>query len=147
VAKWDGYRTVGGVDDWPWVDCEYVLVDVEAVLKAPDYLHTAGVEEWRWRSALGQGPTVGEERVARVEAWHEEIGRTFAETLDGAGAMIEASAARSSPIAVSSPSPVECNIQLCGINMQRGMSEGKQKVEEGLFWVGPGVSIYVTQCK
>jgi len=93
VAKWDGYRTVGGVDDWPWVDCEYVLVDVEAVLKAPDYLHTAGVEEWRWRSALGQGPTVDEERVARVEAWHEEIGRTFAETLDGAGAMTEASAA------------------------------------------------------
>lgn len=103
VAKWDGYRTVGSPDDWPWVDCEYVLVDVAAVLKAPDYLHTAGlgdilcgwagVEEWRRRSALGQGPTVDEERVARVEAWHEEIGRTFAETLDGAGAMTEASAA------------------------------------------------------
>ena len=33
VAKWDGYQIVGGVDDWPWVDCEYVLVDVEAVLR------------------------------------------------------------------------------------------------------------------
>ena len=27
VARWDGYQVVGGVNDWPWVDCQYVLVD------------------------------------------------------------------------------------------------------------------------
>ena len=103
VAKWDGYQIVGGVDDWPWVDCEYVLVDVEAVLAAPDYLHTAGlgdilcgwagVEEWRRRAGLGQGPEVDEAAVAKVEEWHGEIARTFEGTLDGQGAMTEASAA------------------------------------------------------
>ena len=31
VARWDGYQTVGDLDDWPWVDCQYVLVDVDVV--------------------------------------------------------------------------------------------------------------------
>lgn len=103
VAKWDGYQTVGGVDDWPWVDCAYVLVDVDVVLAAPDYLHTAGLgdilcgyagmEEWRKRWSLGRGPEFDAGVMAEEVARHELIAGTFAETLDGDGAMTAASAA------------------------------------------------------
>ena len=101
VARWDGFRTLGGLDDWPWVDCEYVLVDLEVVLKAPDYLHTAGIgdilcsyagiEEWRRRAVSGRGPDVDEEAIAREIGRHEQVASTFEATLDANGAMTEAS--------------------------------------------------------
>ena len=92
VARWDGYQTVGGLDDWPWVDCQYVLVDVDVVLEAPDYLHTAGLgdilcshaglEEWRQRAALGQGAAFDPALAAQQVAQHESIASSFAATLD-----------------------------------------------------------------
>ena len=103
VARWDGYQTVGGVDDWPWVDCQYVLVDVDVVLKAPDHLHTAGLgdilcgyaglEEWRRRAALGQGPAFDPAQAAQQVAQHELIARSFVATLEPNGRMTAASAA------------------------------------------------------
>ena len=103
VARWDGYQTVGGLDDWPWVDCQYVLVDVDVVLKAPDYLHTAGLgdilcgyaglEEWRRRAALGQGAEFDPVLAAQQVAQHESITSSFAATLGSNGRMTAASAA------------------------------------------------------
>ena len=103
VARWDGYQTVGDLDDWPWVDCQYVLVDVDVVLKAPDYLHTAGLgdilcghaglEEWQRRAALGQGAAFDPALAAQQVAHHESIASSFAATLDANGRMTEASAA------------------------------------------------------
>ena len=103
VARWDGYQTVGGLDDWPWVDCQYVLVDVDVVLTAPDHLHTAGLgdilcshaglEEWRRRAGLGQGPAFDPALAAQQVAYHESITKSFAATLDSNGRMTEASAA------------------------------------------------------
>jgi glycerol dehydrogenase-like iron-containing ADH family enzyme len=37
VAKWEGRKLIGGIEDWPWVDCDYVLVDDDLVLAAPYY--------------------------------------------------------------------------------------------------------------
>ena len=103
VARWDGYQVVGGVNDWPWVDCQYVLVDLEVVLKAADHLHTAGLgdilcryaglEEWRRRAGLGQGPAFDPAQAAQLVELHERIARSFAATLDANGGMTAASAA------------------------------------------------------
>ncbi len=97
VARWDGYQTVGDLDDWPWVDCQYVLVDVDVVLTAPDHLHTAGLgdilcshaglEEWRRRAAFD--PALAAQQVA----YHESIATSFAATLDATGRMMAASVA------------------------------------------------------
>ena len=94
---------MGGLDDWPWVDCQYVLVDVDVVLEAPDYLHTAGLgdilcshaglEEWRRRAALGQGAAFDPALAAQQVAHHESIATSFAATLDANGRMTEASVA------------------------------------------------------
>ena len=96
VARWDGYQVVGGVDDWPWVDCQYVLVDLDVVLKAADHLHTAGLgdilcryaglEEWRRRAESGQGPAFDPAQAAQLVGQHERIARSFAATLDANGA-------------------------------------------------------------
>ncbi len=101
VAKRDGYQTVGGADDWPWVDPEYVLVDVNVVLQAPYYLHTAGLgdilcgyaglAEWRHRWSQGRGPEVEEGAIARAVAHHEYIATTFEATLDDQRQLTEAS--------------------------------------------------------
>ncbi len=103
VARWDGYQLVGGVDDWPWVDCQYVLVDLDVVLKAADHLHTAGLgdilcryaglEEWRRWAEFGQGPAFDLAQAAKLVAQHEWIARSFATTLDPNGRMTAASAA------------------------------------------------------
>ena len=76
VARWDGYQVVGGVNDWPWVDCQYVLVDLEVVLKAADHLHTAGLGTSSagmrgWRSG-GGGRGLGKGRRStrlRPHSW------------------------------------------------------------------------------
>ena len=36
-AKWNG-RKISSPKEWPWVDCEHVLVDYDLVLEANDYL-------------------------------------------------------------------------------------------------------------
>ena len=95
MGTWEGRDLVGGVDVWPWVDCECVLVDYELVLEAPFYLNTAGLGdilceyaglvEWRWRARNGQGPPFDEAMTAPVIRYHEELTRNFEETLDGGG--------------------------------------------------------------
>ena len=103
VASWDGHRIVGGPDDWAWVDPLCVLVDIGVTLKAPYYLHTAGLgdilcgyaglAEWRYRSAQGKCPEIDESEIERAVAHHEEVARTFEESLDGQGRFTDASIA------------------------------------------------------
>ena len=95
VAKWNGRRLIGGVDDWPWVNCEYVLVDFDLVLAAPYYLNTAGLgdilcgyaglAEWRWRARGGSGPPVDEGVATAEEGYHDELVQRFRRTLDRQG--------------------------------------------------------------
>ena len=95
VARWDGWKLLGGIDDWPWVDPDYVLVDDDLVLAAPYYLNTAGlgdilcgyagVAEWRWRSKNGIGPPCDEEAIAGAIRHLEEITQDFEGTLDDHG--------------------------------------------------------------
>ena len=99
VANWDGHRIVGGVDDWRWVDPDYVLVDIGVALLAPYYLHTAGIAdilcgyaglvEWRYRWSQGKGPAVDESAIAVALEYHEEITRTFQATLDDQGGLTD----------------------------------------------------------
>jgi hypothetical protein len=42
VARWEGHKTIGWSDAWPWIDAEDILVDYDVVLSAPEYLNTAG---------------------------------------------------------------------------------------------------------
>ena len=95
VAKWDGRKIVGTVDDWTWVDCDHVLADDDLILEAPYYLNTAGLgdilcgyaapAEWRWRSKNGIGPPCDEAVIAQVLSHHEEITQGFEATLDAEG--------------------------------------------------------------
>ena len=95
VAKWKGRRLIGGVDDWPWVDCEYVLVDSDLVLAAPYYLNTAGLgdilcgyaglAEWSWRARKGSGPPFDEAAAAVEEDYYDELVQRFIQTLDRPG--------------------------------------------------------------
>ena len=95
VAKWEGRKIVGALDDWPWVDCDHILVDEDLILEAPYYLNTAGIgdilcgyaapAEWRWRAKNGVGPPCDEAVIADVLNHHEEITQTFEATLDTEG--------------------------------------------------------------
>ena len=101
VAKWEGHKIVGSVEEWPWVDPDYVLVDVGVVLQAPRYLHTAGIAdilcgyaglvEWRYLWSQGKGPEVDESAIAKALAHHEEIACTFEVTLDDQAQLTDAS--------------------------------------------------------
>lgn len=92
VAKWEGRKIIGGVDDWPWVDCEHVLVDYEIVMAAPSYLNTAGlgdilcmyagVVEWRWRAEQGSGPAFDQVSATVLENYLDELVQGFTQTLD-----------------------------------------------------------------
>ncbi len=103
VAKWDGHRIIGSVDDWPWVDPLYVLVDVGVALEAPTFLHTAGLgdilcgyaglAEWRHRADQGTGAPIDESEIAKAVAHHEEIARSYEESLDERGQLTDSSIA------------------------------------------------------
>jgi len=100
-ARWEGRQIIGGVEDWPWIDPDYVLVDYDMALQAPPYLHSAGlgdilcsyagVAEWRWRVSRGHGPAIEEKMVADYIGYHEEMVRGFEESLDAAGHLTTAS--------------------------------------------------------
>ncbi len=91
VAKWEGRKIIGGVDDWPWVDCEYVLVDYDVVMAAPYYLNTAGLgdilcmyaglAEWRWRAGQGSGPEFDQGAATTLENYLDELVQGFRQTL------------------------------------------------------------------
>ena len=95
VGRWEGRRIVIKSDEFPWIDCERVLVEYDVVLQAPYHLNTAGlgdilcgyagVAEWRRRSRLGIGPPVDEEAVARALGDYRSIAHRFPSTLDAHG--------------------------------------------------------------
>jgi glycerol dehydrogenase-like iron-containing ADH family enzyme len=94
-GKWEGRKLIGGVDDWPWFDCDHVIVDTDLILEAPSHLNTAGIgdvlcayaglAEWRRSSKLGIGPSWDEKVVAPAIEQHEMIVRTFPKTLGNRG--------------------------------------------------------------
>lgn len=96
-ALWEGYKVVGNIDVWPWIDYEHILVDYDVVLKAPYYLNTAGlgdvlhgysgIAEWKRNTRLGVGPPFSEERVATMVQHHEDIVTTFPKTLGPDGSL------------------------------------------------------------
>jgi glycerol dehydrogenase-like iron-containing ADH family enzyme len=77
------------------VDCEYVLVDYDLVLKAPAHLNTAGlgdilcnyakIAEWRRNTKLGVGPPCDEAVASAVLQFHHGITDSFRASLDDAG--------------------------------------------------------------
>jgi glycerol dehydrogenase-like iron-containing ADH family enzyme len=88
VGNWTGRVISGSLAE---VDCEYVVVDYDLVLEAPERLNTAGlgdvlcgyagIAEWKYNSARGYGPAFDKNEVAGVEAHHREIVEGFPATL------------------------------------------------------------------
>lgn len=91
VAKWDGRKLIGDQDDWPWIDCNHVLIDYETVLAAPYYLNTAGIGdilctgaglvEADWKVQQGTAEPVDEAIVAGLEAYYDGLVDGFVLTL------------------------------------------------------------------
>ena len=89
--KWQRKRAVDPEESWPWIDCEYVLVDYEAVHRAPYYLNTAGLgdvlcsyaplAEWRRKTRLGIGPPLDQSEAAPVIQHQQHILTGFPGTL------------------------------------------------------------------
>ena len=94
-GRWEGRNLVGGLDQYPWVDSEDILVDYDVVLDAPGYLNTAGLgdvlsgyaglAEWRRNSKLGIGPPWDDAVAAPGIEHHAEIVSGFPGTLSGDG--------------------------------------------------------------
>jgi glycerol dehydrogenase-like iron-containing ADH family enzyme len=88
VGNWTGRVISGSLAE---VDCEYVVVDYDLVLKAPEHLNTAGlgdvlcgyagIAEWKHNAARGYGPAFDPAVVAGTEAHHREIVEGFPKTL------------------------------------------------------------------
>ncbi|MDE2718349.1 MAG: iron-containing alcohol dehydrogenase [Chloroflexota bacterium] len=99
-AEWEG-RNLGDTKNWPWIDPEYVLVDYDIVLSAPDHLNIAGVGdvlcgyscicEWKHREALGIGEAYDESVTADMNALHARIVENFPKTLSADGTLTPAS--------------------------------------------------------
>ncbi|MDE2822191.1 MAG: iron-containing alcohol dehydrogenase, partial [Chloroflexota bacterium] len=95
-AEWEG-RNLGDTKNWPWIDPEYVLVDYDIVLSAPDHLNIAGVGdvlcgysslcEWKHREARGIGEPYDESVTADMNALHARIVENFPKTLSADGAL------------------------------------------------------------
>lgn len=79
------------------VDAEYVIVDYDLVLAAPERLNTAGLgdvlcayaglSEWRYNAGRGVGPAFDDDAVAVSQQHHEEIVSGFPETIGPDGGM------------------------------------------------------------
>ncbi len=79
------------------VVAEYVLVDYDLVLQAPERLNTAGLgdvlcgyaglSEWRYNSERGLGEPFDESIAAVAISHHQEIGDGFPSTLAGDGSL------------------------------------------------------------
>ncbi len=91
-GDWTGRRIHGQA---AVVDAEYVLVDYDLVLDAPERLNTAGIgdilcgyagmSEWRYNAARGDGPPFDHEAVANTIEFHEEIVDGFPKTVGADG--------------------------------------------------------------
>ena len=98
VADWDGRQIIGQL---VVVNCEYVLVDYDVVLRAPERLNTAGlgdvlcgyagISEWRRNAEMGKTEPVDEAAVAKAIALFDQIVTGFPPTLDDAGNLTPAS--------------------------------------------------------
>ena len=99
-AEWEG-RNLGDMKNWPWIDPEYVLVDYDIVLSAPDHLNIAGVGdvlcgyssvcEWKHRESLGVGEPYDESVTADMNAHHARIVESLPRTLSAGGSLTPAS--------------------------------------------------------
>ncbi|MFW6194949.1 MAG: iron-containing alcohol dehydrogenase [Chloroflexota bacterium] len=97
LAKWDGHKIIGSVKEWPYCDCEHVLVDYELVLNSPWYLNTAGlgdvlcmysgVSEWRYNAANGAAPPVDEPLVRPSLEYYDYLADNFPATLGPDGSL------------------------------------------------------------
>ena len=98
VADWDGRQIVGQL---AVVNCEYVLVDYDVVLRAPERLNTAGLgdvlcgyaglSEWRRAAALGKTGPVEDAKTENALALYDHIVTEFPKTLDENGELTPAS--------------------------------------------------------
>ena len=92
VADWDGRQIIGQL---AVVNCEYVLVDYDVVLKAPERLNTAGlgdvlcgyagISEWRRSAELGKTEPVDASKTANALALYDKIITDFPASLDADG--------------------------------------------------------------
>ena len=92
VADWDGRQIIGQL---AVVNCEYVLVDYDVVLRAPERLNTAGLgdvlcgyaglSEWRHNAELGKTDPVDASKTARSIALYDQIVTDFPASLDEGG--------------------------------------------------------------
>ncbi len=100
-ARWQGRRLIGGVDEWPWIDPECVLVDYDLALAAPDHLNCAGIgdvlcmygglAEWRRNAAAGSGPPWDEGLLGPSVTYLQRIAEQFPPTLGPAGELTSVS--------------------------------------------------------
>lgn len=98
-AEWEG-RNLGDMKNWPWIDPEYVLVDYDIVLSAPDHLNLAGIGdvlcgyssicEWKHREREGIGEPYDESFATDMIALHERIVENLPKTLGADGALTPA---------------------------------------------------------
>ncbi len=92
VADWDGRQIIGQL---VVVNCEYVLVDYDVVLQAPERLNTAGlgdvlcgyagISEWKYGAQLGKVDPVDESKTAKAEGLFQRIVTEFPASLDDEG--------------------------------------------------------------
>ncbi len=92
VADWDGRQIIGSLAE---IDCEYVLVDYDVVLKAPERLNTAGlgdvlcgfaaISEWFYGEANGTADAVDYAKINRTLSLFNQIVHDFPASLDNRG--------------------------------------------------------------
>ena len=97
TPRWKGRVPVEPFSDWPFCDCEHVLVDYGLVLEAPSHLNTAGIgdvlcgfggiAEWRYAAGRGEAPAVDAGQVESVLEFYREIVRRFTESLTPDGSL------------------------------------------------------------
>ncbi len=98
VADWDGRQIVGQL---VITNCEYVLVDYDVVLRAPERLNTAGlgdvlcgyagISEWRRSAEMGKTGPVEQDKIANALALYDQIITDFPKSLDEEGELTPAS--------------------------------------------------------
>jgi glycerol-1-phosphate dehydrogenase [NAD(P)+] len=102
VARWEGHKTLGSSDAWPWIDARDILVDYDIVLSAPGYLNTAGlgdvlceyagIAEWRRNARLGTGPPLEEPVLDATVERLSGIAAGYPKTLASDGGLTSESA-------------------------------------------------------
>ena len=89
--RWQRRRIIGQLSEWPWIDCECVLVDYDAVLAAPYYLNTSGLgdvlccyakaAEWRWATSSNKKFNMDEQSARAIISHCAALASAFPSTL------------------------------------------------------------------